>query len=173
MTVADPHVEPRSPDAVRRQVGEIVDAVGLMPMQVDMIEQVLAIEQQVAAFPWTRGHFADCLKAGYSGWVLRHGEQIAGFAVLMQVVDEAHLLNIGIDPVYQRHGLGSRLLTQVFERARLAGAYSLLLEVRPSNTGALALYHRFGFAEIGRRKGYYPAHHGREDALVLRRALTS
>jgi len=140
-------------------------------MQPEMIEQVLAIEQQVAAFPWTRGHFVDCLKAGYSGWVLLQGTQIAGFAVLMMVVDEAHLLNIGIDESFQRRGLGSQLLTQVVERARQAGGLSLLLEVRPSNAKALALYRRFGFAEIGRRKGYYPAHLGREDALVLRRSL--
>ncbi len=52
------------------------------------------------------------------------------------------------------------------------GAESVLLEVRPSNARALAVYERFGFAEIGRRKGYYPAHEGkREDAIVMRLAV--
>ena len=91
--------------------------------------------------------------------------------MLMMAVDEAHLLNIAIDESLQRRGLGSQLLAQVIERARLAGGLSILLEVRPSNAKALALYRQFGFAEIGRRKGYYPAHLGREDALVLCRTL--
>ena len=52
------------------------------------------------------------------------------------------------------------------------GAESVLLEVRPSNLRALQVYQRYGFAEIGRRKAYYPAHNGqREDAIVMRYLL--
>lgn len=146
-------------------------AVTIAPMSEADVDTVFALESDLAAFPWTRGHFADCLRAGYSGWVLKVGEDIAGYAVLMMVVDEGHLLNIGIASSFQRRGLGGRLLEHVLARTRLSGGASLLLEVRPSNDKALALYQRYGFGEIGRRKAYYPAHLGREDALVLRRAL--
>lgn len=142
-----------------------------VPMASADLDAVSAIEQSVAAFPWTRGHFSDCLKAGYSGWVVRRAGVVAGYAVLMMALDEGHLLNIGVAGDLQRQGLGARLLDLVMMRTRDAGGLSLLLEVRPSNAGALRLYQRFGFAEIGRRKGYYPAATGREDALVLRRML--
>lgn len=146
----------------------------LEPMAEADLDAVSALESEVAAFPWTRGHFADCRKAGYSGWVLRHGQhggQVAAYAVLMMVLDEGHLLNLGVGESFQRRGLGTRLLEHVMARTRQSGGVSLMLEVRPSNDKALRLYQRFGFVEIGRRKGYYPAHIGREDALVLRRML--
>lgn len=148
-----------------------VAAVSISPMSEADLDAVSALESDVAAFPWTRGHFADCLKAGYSGWVLKVDEVIAGYAVLMMAVDEGHLLNIGIASSLQRRGLGAQMLEHVLARTRQSGGVSLLLEVRPSNDKALALYQRYGFGEIGRRKAYYPAHLGREDALVLRRAL--
>lgn len=141
------------------------------PMEGADLDAVAALENDIAEFPWSRGHFSDCLKAGYSAWVLRADAALVGYAVLMMVVDEGHLLNIGVAANYQRRGLGRYLLEHVLMRTRESGGLSLLLEVRPSNHKALALYRRFGFGEIGRRKGYYPAHLGREDALVLRREL--
>ncbi len=143
----------------------------LAPMGEADLDAVLAIETAAAAFPWQRGHFADSLKAGYSGWVLRLGGEIVGFAMVMAAVDEAHLLNIAVAPALHRRGLGRWLLIKVMDAARQAGLFSMLLEVRPSNLGAVALYQDLGFVEIGRRKGYYPAADGREDAIVMQRAL--
>lgn len=146
----------------------------VVPMQETDVDAVWAIETSVAAFPWSRGNFADCLKAGYSGWVLRRDPpdgEVIGFAVLMMAVDEGHLLNLGVALDFQRQGFGRRLLDQVLARTQASGGERLMLEVRPSNDKALALYRRYGFSEIGRRKGYYPAAVGREDALVLRRAV--
>ena len=143
----------------------------LGPMLAHDLDAVAALESEVAAFPWTRGHFADCLKAGYSAWVIRADQQIVAYAVLMMAVDEGHLLNIGVSHSVQKQGLGTRLLNHVAARTRESGGASLLLEVRPSNAPALRLYQHQGFIEIGRRKGYYPAHLGREDALVLRKML--
>jgi [ribosomal protein S18]-alanine N-acetyltransferase len=83
-------------------------------------------------------------------------------------VDEAHLLNITVLPERQRCGLGGELLGYLFDVARSHGAVRMLLEVRPGNDAALALYRRFGFGEIGRRRGYYQ---GSEDAIVMAREL--
>lgn len=141
------------------------------PMRDEDLDAVAAIEQRAYPFPWTRGNFADSLNAGHSVWLLREGSALAGYAVLMVVLDEAHILNITVAPDRQRHGLGSELLNHLFEVARRHGATRTLLEVRPGNAAALALYRRFGFVEIGRRRGYYPAHDGREDALVMERGL--
>lgn len=131
---------------------------------------VAAVEQTAFTFPWSRGNFEDSLKSGHLGIVLRDGgNEVAGYLILMPVVDEMHLLNVTIAPVWQRQGLGCWLLRLAVALTLAHGFGSLLLEVRPSNTGAIALYRRVGFAEIGRRKRYYPAENNtREDAVVMR-----
>ncbi|MCL2344540.1 MAG: ribosomal protein S18-alanine N-acetyltransferase [Desulfobulbus sp.] len=141
------------------------------PMNERDLDAVAALEASLQAFPWSRGHFADALAAGYSAWVLRRGGELLGFSVVMQVIDEAHLLNIGIAIPHQGRGHGARLLRQVMERASLTGATRLFLEVRPSNESAVKLYRHFGFRQIGQRKDYYPAVTGREDALVFDKEL--
>ncbi|MCM2289781.1 MAG: ribosomal protein S18-alanine N-acetyltransferase [Sulfuritalea sp.] len=136
-------------------------------MTADDIDAVTAAEQRVYAFPWTRGNFADSLTAGHGAWLaLEHGQMI-GYAVMMQVLDEAHLLNITVVPELQRKGRGSTLLQHLFSLARVSSATRMLLEVRPGNVSGQALYRRHGFLEIGRRRDYYPAHQGREDAIVM------
>jgi ribosomal-protein-alanine N-acetyltransferase len=146
-------------------------SVEILPMSERDIDEVLAIEYGAYDFPWGRGNFADSIKSGYSCWVCRLGGELVAYFVLMLVVDEAHLLNICVAKKRQRLGYGAKLLREAMRVAREAGALSLLLEVRPSNTQALQLYASFGFKEIGRRRGYYPAATGREDAIVLRHAL--
>lgn len=135
------------------------------------LDAVVAIEASLQDFPWSRGNFADSLAAGHEMRVLRLGGDVVGFSVVMSIVDEAHLLVIGVDRRHQRHGHGARLLQQVLETARAGGAVRLLLEVRPANTQAIAFYQGFGFAQIGVRRGYYPAVAGREDALVFEKEL--
>jgi len=127
----------------------------------------MAIERGIYTHPWTRGNFADSLRAGYECRVLRRGAELLGYFVLMVAAGEAHLLNLSMSPPHQRHGHGSMLLREAAGIARKLGARSLFLEVRPSNRGAQALYTRFGFRKVGVRRGYYPAPTGREDALVL------
>lgn len=145
--------------------------IEMLPMNANDLDDVLAIESAVYPFPWTRGNFADSLAAGYSAWVCRIGGELVGYAVIMMVLDEAHLLNISVDQSRHGMGFGARLLRHAMSVARTLGARMLLLEVRPSNERALQLYKHFGFVRIGVRKAYYPAHEGREDALVLTHAL--
>ena len=138
------------------------------PMIEDDLDWVLEHEPRLYPFPWTRGNFEDSLKSGYSCWVMEEGDAAVGYAVVMQVFDEAHLLNFSVVQAAQRRGVGAALLAFLREAVRARGAAQFFLEVRPSNTPALSLYEKAGFASIGRRKGYYPAVGGREDALVMR-----
>lgn len=139
----------------------------LLPMREQDLEAVMAIESAIYTHPWTRGNFADSLRAGYECRVLWLGGETLGYFVLMAAAGEAHLLNLSIAAAHQRTGHGKALLGEAAALARQLGARSLFLEVRPSNRAAQALYTRFGFRKIAVRRGYYPAHCGREDALVL------
>ena len=131
------------------------------------IDALMEIELRSYPFPWTPGNFRDCLRAAYPSRVLHAGDDILGYGVLSVAADEAHLLNVCIDPREQGRGHGRRLLRALVSIARGHGAQRIFLEVRPSNPHAIALYHDEGFNEIGRRPRYYPAHAGREDAIVM------
>ena len=135
------------------------------------LDAVVAIEEAVYPHPWTRGNFADSLAAGYHCWTVTCGGEIAGYTVVAIAAGEAHLLNLSVAARCQRRGLGRELLNFVLKLARDYGAAKILLEVRPSNAAALALYSSAGFSRIGVRRGYYPAGDAREDAIVFELAL--
>ena len=139
----------------------------LRPMREDDLDEVMRIELRAYPFPWTAGIFRDCLSAAYPARVLHVDERVVGYGVLSVAADEAHILNVCIDPAEQGHGYGRRLLRALVSIAHGHGAQRIFLEVRPSNPHAIALYHDEGFNEIGRRPRYYPAHEGREDAIVM------
>jgi ribosomal-protein-alanine N-acetyltransferase len=143
----------------------------LAPMREADLAQVVAIERTVYSHPWTRGNFADALRAGYHCRTLRLQGELIGYFVLMVAADEAHLLNLSIAAPHQRRGHGTALLREAAGIAREGAAHSVFLEVRPSNLAAIALYLRHGFRRIAVRRGYYPAKQGREDALVYSLAL--
>jgi len=140
----------------------------LVPMTVAQLDAVVAIEVAAYAFPWSRGNFIDSLAAGYPARVLRDGRrQVIGYFIAMDGVDEMHLLNITVAPAEQGRGHGRRMLDALVDLCRARQACQLWLEVRESNARARALYLRYGFKHIGVRRGYYPAHGGREDAAVM------
>jgi ribosomal-protein-alanine N-acetyltransferase len=141
------------------------------PMQAADLDAIMAIEPTIYPYPWSRGNFSDSLDAGYSGWVYEENGVIIGYAILMLVLDEAHLLNISIAKSHQGRGLGAALLEYMMQVARGHGAANMFLEVRPSNLAAIRLYERTGFNEMAVRRGYYPAADGREDALLMGMAL--
>jgi ribosomal-protein-alanine N-acetyltransferase len=147
--------------------------LALRPMVVDDVDEVHALECSVFPHPWSRANFMDSLASGYDAWVLRDGAgTLAGYFLLMYAVDEAHLLDVAVAAARHGSGVGRYLLDRIAARAREQRMESILLEVRPSNARALQVYERYGYTEIGRRKGYYPAHEGRrEDAIVMRYML--
>lgn len=144
------------------------DGMHLMHLTEEMLERVLVIENVAFSHPWTPGNFADALRSGYTARVLMHNDAVLGYFIAMQIVDEVHLLNITVSPLYQRQGLALHLLDQLQHWSRTsAHAQSLWLEVRESNTRARQLYERYGFSQIGARKKYYPVHHGERETAIL------
>ena len=139
----------------------------LRPMRDADLDEVMRIEVRAYPFPWTRGIFRDCLHANYPMWVQERAGCMVGYGVLSIAADEAHVLNLCTSPDHEGEGLGRRMLQALLRIARGHGAQRVFLEVRPSNPRAIALYERNGFNEIGRRPRYYPAHDGREDAIVM------
>lgn len=148
----------------------------IRPMVGVDLPAVLAIEEGTYLEPWTEGIFRDCLRVGYIGRVLEVATEgaatgLAAYGLLSAAAGECHVLNLCTAPEQRGRGLGRLLLRALLAEGRLAGAEQAFLEVRPSNTAALALYGAEGFETVGVREGYYPAADGREDAWVLRREL--
>lgn len=139
----------------------------LRAMHVDDLDEVSAIEAASYEFPWTHGIFRDCLRAGYECWVLMRADEVLGYSVLSVAAGEAHLLNACIAPEHQGRGCGRHLVKRMIEVARWHRVQRIFLEVRPSNSSAVVLYQSLGFNEIATRPNYYPAKHGREDAIVM------
>ena len=154
-------------------------AVQIGPMRADDVPEIMPLETILYPFPWSAGNFRDSLAAGYSGWVLRDPPhqngpalKLLGYAVVMHVLDEAHLMNLSVTQTRQRQGLGRHFLSWLCEKSAHNGAAGMFLEVRPSNAPALSLYAQADFRRVGLRRNYYPnGDQGREDAVVMRKSL--
>ncbi|MCW2256396.1 ribosomal-protein-alanine N-acetyltransferase [Providencia alcalifaciens] len=128
------------------------------------------IEKLSHDFPWTERVFYGNQGERYHNIKLSVNNQVVGFAITQCVLDEATLFNIAVHPEFQGRGYGRLLMDHLINDLIDKDILTLWLEVRESNTAALALYDKLGFHQATVRKDYYPAKQGREDALVL--ALT-
>ncbi len=125
------------------------------------------IETRAHAFPWSEKTFATNQGERYLNYRLQVGDVMAAFAITQVVLDEATLFNIAVDPAWQRQGLGRQLLENLIGELEKRGVLTLWLEVRASNTAAIALYESLGFNEATIRRNYYPTAQGREDAIIM------
>jgi ribosomal-protein-alanine N-acetyltransferase len=131
------------------------------------LPSIMGIEIRSYDFPWTEGIFRDCLRVGYYCRVLEHDGEVGAYGIMSLGAGEAHILNLCVKPELRGIGRGRQMLEHLLGYARRHHTALAVLEVRYSNTQALALYEGIGFYKIGVRKDYYPAFGGREDALVL------
>lgn len=147
----------------------------LRQMTAHDLSAVMDIEKRAYPFPWTRGIFEDCIRVGYTCWVLEQKSDsratIVGYMILSIAVGEMHILNICIDPNSQKQGIGRALLEDAEAYGRKNKATMCFLEVRPSNKAALKLYLSVGFNEVGLRKNYYKDKSKREDAILMAKSL--
>ena len=144
----------------------------LRKMKVDDLSDVMRIERLAYPYPWSQQNFLDCLKhPQYSSWIFEQNNSVSGYIVLSIAVGEAHLLNICVHPDIQGNGWGRKLLQEAEWIAKQHQAENCFLEVRVSNQTGLNLYSSAGYNEIACRKAYYPADQGREDAIIMAKAL--
>ena len=92
--------------------------------------------------------------------------QVAGFAGIWCVVDEAQVMNVGILEKYRQNGLGTLLMEALLSTARARGCSCMTLEVKETNTAAICLYKKMGFSAASIRENYYPDH---VNGLMMRR----
>jgi ribosomal-protein-alanine N-acetyltransferase len=140
-------------------------------LDIDDVDRIHELEELAYTFPWTRGLFVDCLRAGYALFGLQIGKELVGYTIFSWAVGDAHLLNLCIHPDWQHRGYGSLLLEYAINHVARHENEAIFLEVRISNTRAAKLYKNRGFRVIGSRRSYYQAGDGREDAIVMRLAL--
>lgn len=146
------------------------------PLRAGDLAYVAALEAQIHAAPWTLANFRDAMNVGYLTCVGERESRIVVYGVLMPGTFEAQILNVSVVPDARRQGLGRALLRRFIADSRHLGAEQAFLEVRISNSPAIALYRSEAFAPIARRIAYYPgatATAAREDALVMRLALAT
>jgi ribosomal-protein-alanine N-acetyltransferase len=141
--------------------------VVVQPMRLEDVTAVHEIERLSFRTPWPAYAFEQELKGNRMAryLVARAGDRIVGFAGIWTMVDDAHVTTFGVHPEWRRQAIGRQLLLNLCELAGAIGARRLTLEVRESNAAAQALYRRFGFEVVGRRRAYYTD--DGEDALVM------
>jgi [ribosomal protein S18]-alanine N-acetyltransferase len=141
-------------------------AVAVRPLRLGDLTEVEVIERRAYRTPWSRSMFASELAKPSSICLgAFEGEQLVGYVINSRYVDAWHVMNVAVDPDYQRRGIATILLERVFELTADDDRRGYTLEVRVSNAGAIQLYERLGFERRGTRRGYYTDN--REDALIM------
>lgn len=142
----------------------------ILVMTADHVEQVAALERCCFADPWSRESIASELENPLALWLVAMEDGfLVGYVGSQIVPDEADVMNLAVQPGHRRRGTARLLMERLFEELKNRGVRTLKLEVRPSNTGAVALYTALGFTQAGRRPNYY--RHPREDAYILAKEL--
>jgi ribosomal-protein-alanine N-acetyltransferase len=140
----------------------------IVRMEVTDLDDVMAIEQRVFSEPWTKEMFYSEFfdnRLSFS-FVAKEGEEVLGYLFAWEVSGEFHLMNIAVDPQWQRQGIGEALMQKMCDTGKARSIGQILLEVRVSNLSAISLYKKLKFSKVGRRKNYY--HSPKEDGLILR-----
>ncbi|CAD2225505.1 Ribosomal-protein-alanine N-acetyltransferase [Pseudoalteromonas sp. 3J6] len=139
------------------------------------INELMAIETTCHTHPWTLKTMQSCLQGRYFNLAAFDDEQMIGFYIGEKAGPDFTLMDICVAPSFQGQGFAQQLLTQFIAYGEQHSAENLFLEVRESNTRAIALYERAGFIEMSVRKNYYPSDapnkNGFEDAILMGMAL--
>ena len=142
--------------------------ITIVSMEEAHVSAVAELERLCFSDPWSENSVASELNNPLSLWLVAlDGETVVGYVGSQSVMGESDMMNVAISPEYRRKGVATRLIEALVEALEKNGNHRLSLEVRASNTPAIALYEGMGFLEVGRRRNYY--RNPREDALILRK----
>ena len=142
--------------------------ITLMEMKAEHVPQVAQLEKICFADPWSELSISLELTNVWSYWVVAlDGDTVVGYVGSQSSIDEADIMNVAVHPDYRRQGIAEKLINTLVADLKKRGCHALLLEVRVSNTPAVTLYEKLGFAQVGCRKNYY--RNPKEDALILRK----
>ena len=142
----------------------------IVPMNADHLDELERLERICFSRPWSKRMLAEELDNACAAFLVAEDAdsgKVLGYAGVLVMADEGDITNVAVFPEYRRHGIGAAIIEVFMNFARGNDLAFLTLEVRPSNTAAIALYEGFGFEEVGRRKNYYDL--PKEDALLLTR----
>ena len=142
--------------------------IQIRKMEAQDVSRIAELEKLCFSDPWSENSISSELSNPLSCWLVATCDgNVAGYVGSQTVLDCSDMMNIAVDPAYRRQGIAERLVEKLVEGVREKGAICLLLEVRASNSPAIALYEKLGFVQVGRRPNYY--RNPRENALILRK----
>ncbi len=155
-------------------MNEAAAALRLRPVAAEAAAVLAQVHATAFDAPWPREVFQELFaNPGVLGVAAMSGGEALGLVIARVVWDEAEILTLAVRPQARRSGVAQALMQAASDAAAALGASALWLEVAQDNAAALGLYHRCGFQQAGRRRGYYARGGSRIDALVMRRTLNT
>ena len=141
--------------------------IELRRLEAGDLGRVEEIEREAYPTPWSRSMFDAELRkpSSLALGAFTEADELVGYAFVSRYVDAWHVMNVAVSIAYRRRGIAAALLERLFDVTATDPRRGYTLEVRVSNTGAIALYERLGFESRGTRRGYYTDN--REDALIM------
>ena len=138
----------------------------LRPVRTGDLPRLAELERSCFSAPWSEAQL-EALLSNSQGKMLAavRGDKIVGYVSWEQVLDEAQVANLEVDPAWRRQGIARQLVSAMISQARSEGASRLTLEVQAGKAGARRLYEEQGFVPTGLRKGYYKI--DRDDAILM------
>lgn len=132
---------------------------------------IAQLEKICFSDPWSEKSVASELENPLSLWLVALEEgQVVGYIGSQSVEGESDMMNVAVAPEHRRQGIAEQLVLRLMQALQAKGNHSLALEVRESNDGAIALYEKLGFVQVGLRPNYY--RNPKENALILRKEWT-
>ena len=141
-------------------------------MDIGDLDRIMELEDQLfASSSWGKSDYLyELIENDFSyNFVLKNEQGIIGYVGIWIMYEQSQITTIGIDPLYQRQGLGEYLMKEIIDFAIQEGCEVMSLEVRISNEKAIALYQKLGFENQAIRKDYYQDNH--EDAYLMVKRL--
>ena len=135
-------------------------------MTADDISQVAEIERQIFSIPWSEKAFKDSMESDNTIYIVaKEDNNVTGYAGMYLSFEEGNITNVAVNPSSRRKGIGEKIVRDILNRAYEKGVRDVFLEVRETNSAAIALYEKIGFKEEGIRKNFYEK--PKENALIM------